>query len=165
MKYRLRIVLITILLIILVYVFQPKPIAEPVIQIIDYGYVPEEPQQPTSTTLGEYTITAYCSCEKCCGKWSYNRPKDSAGNDIVTGSSGEQLISGYSVASPLPFGTKIYIDNNEYIVHDRTANWIAEKYDNKIIDIYFSTHEEAVAFGKQYKEVYIKDVYYAQNLR
>lgn len=161
MKYRLRIVLVTILLMAIIYFLQPQPTAEPVIQIIDYGYIEEE--QPHTTTLGEYTVTAYCSCEKCCGKWSLNRPKDSSGNDIVIGSSGAQLVNGYSVASPLPFGTKIYIDNQEYVVHDRTAEWVAEKYNDKIIDIYFSTHEDAVAFGKQTKEIFIKDVYYAQN--
>ena len=74
------------------------------------------------TCLGEYTITAYCPCEVCCGKHASNRP-----NGIVYGASGEKLIEGVSVASPLPFGTKVLIDGHEYVNQDSTANWIVEK--------------------------------------
>jgi len=100
----------------------------------------------------EYTITAYCPCAKCCGKHAINRP-----NNIVYGASGIELIEGVSVASPLPFGTKIMIDGHEYISQDRTAKWIAEKYENKIIDIYFNEHKDAVNFGKQVSKVYIEE--------
>ncbi len=98
----------------------------------------------------EYTITAYCLCEKCCGKYALNRP-----NGVVYGASGIELQEGVSVASPLPFGTKIIIDGHEYISQDRTSEWIAKKYDNKIIDVYFDEHEDAVKFGKRIAKVYI----------
>ena len=101
--------------------------------------------------LGEYTITAYCSCEKCCGKWAKNR-KDG----IVKGALGVELKEGISIASPLEFNTRVNIDGlGEYIVQDKTAKWIADKYNNKIIDIYFSNHSEALKFGKQHKKVSI----------
>ena len=102
-----------------------------------------------SVDIGEYTITGYCSCEICCGEYAKNRP-----NGIVYGASGEVLRSNYSVASPLPFGTKLEIDGlGEYVVQDRTADWIVERYDGKIIDIYFNTHEQAVKFAKQVRNV------------
>lgn len=105
---------------------------------------------PVEETYLEYTATAYCSCEKCCGKWANLREKDLNGNDIVKGAGGQVLISGYSVASTLPFGTKITTkDGQTYEVMDRTSDWVAEKYNGYIIDVYFNTHEEARKFGKQ----------------
>lgn len=105
--------------------------------------------------LGQYTITAYCPCSTCCGSWADKRPLDENGNPIVCGSSGEVLISGKSAASPLPFGTRLYLAEYGIVtVEDRTSNAIAERCDNKIIDIYFSSHQEALNFGKRYLNVY-----------
>ncbi len=106
--------------------------------------------EPKQTYIGEYTITAYCPCYKCCGKYALNRP-----NGIVTGAAGIELKQGVSVASPLPFGTRVLIDGKEYISQDKTSEWIAKKYKDKIIDIYFDKHEDAEAFGKQTAKVYI----------
>ena len=91
-------------------------------------------------SLGEHKLTAYCSCEKCCGKWSkYNRT-----------ASGTTPRQGRTVASnSLDFGTKVMINGEEYIVED-TGNM---KSDNHI-DIYFSSHDEALEFGVQNAEVY-----------
>lgn len=101
-----------------------------------------------------YTITAYCSCEICCGQWAKDRP-----NGIVIGAWGKELTPEYSVASPLPFGTKVYIEGlGIYEVQDRTSTWVADKYNGRIIDIYMGDdHEAAVEFGKQVREVTIID--------
>ena len=108
--------------------------------------------EPITTFLGEYTITAYCACEKCCGKWAKDR-KD----NIVCGASGAELESGYSAASnSFDFGTVLEIEGLGTVeVQDRTSKHINDRYDGKIIDIYFSTHGEALAFGKQTRNVYI----------
>lgn len=108
-------------------------------------------------SLGEYTVTAYCSCEKCCGKWALNRP-----GGKVYGASGNELTPNLSVASPLPFGTEIYIDGQKYIVQDRTAGWVAERYNGRIIDLYMSTHAEAKKWGKQIKEIFVMEDCYGQ---
>lgn len=118
--------------------------------IPDYEYKLTNPTTQTAKiSLGKYIITAYCSCEKCCGKWAANRP-----NGKVIGSAGIELTPGVSVASPLPFGTILEIDGNTYIVEDRTSDVIVKKYNNKIIDIYFDSHETALNFGKKYMEVF-----------
>lgn len=112
-------------------------------------YVEPEPQLEA---LGEYRITAYCACEKCCGEWALNRP-----NGIVYGAAGVELTAGLSCASPLPFGTVVEIEGlGEYIVQDRTAPWVVDKYGENVIDIYFSNHEAACEFGLQYHNVYLK---------
>lgn len=97
-----------------------------------------------------YTITAYCSCSICCGEWANKRT-----NNIVIGAWGKELIVDYSIASPLPFGTKVKIEGlGTYEVMDRTATWIADRYNGKIIDLYFgSDHQAALEFGRQELEV------------
>ena len=110
----------------------------------------EAPIEEEKELLGTFRITAYCSCKKCCGKWADNRP-----NGIVYGASGAELVAGVSVASPLPFGTEIYIDGlGEYVVQDRLAQWVVEKYGENLIDVYFDNHEEACKFGRKYLDVY-----------
>lgn len=114
----------------------------------------EEPAdpEPEPVLLGNFRITAYCSCEKCCGEWAKNRP-----DGIVYGASGEELIAGVSCASPLPFGTVVEIEGlGEYIIQDRPAQWVIEKYGEQQIDIYFDNHEAACEFGLKYLNVYLK---------
>ena len=51
--------------------------------------IPEpEESAPEKVCLGEYRITAYCACEKCCGEWAKNRP-----GGIVVGAAGIELKS------------------------------------------------------------------------
>ncbi|MCM1220253.1 MAG: 3D domain-containing protein [Lachnospiraceae bacterium] len=96
-----------------------------------------------------YRVTAYCACEKCCGKWALNRP-----NGIVYGAAGIELTSGVSCAAPLPFGTVLEIEGyGEVVVQDRMATWVIEKYGNNCVDIYFDTHEAACNFALQYLNV------------
>lgn len=114
-----------------------------------------EPQE-TFVSLGEFKLTAYCPCTKCCGKWGENRPTDANGNMIVVTASGRYAKENWTVAadtSMLPFGTRIYINGYEYEVQDR-GGAIKENR----IDIYFDDHQEALNFGIQYAEVMIKVV-------
>ena len=114
-----------------------------------------EPQE-TFVSLGEYKLTAYCPCTKCCGKWGENRHKDANGNIIVVTASGRYAKANWTVAadtSVLPFGTRIYINGYEYEVQDRGGAVKGNR-----IDIYFDDHQEALNFGVQYAEVMIKVV-------
>lgn len=109
---------------------------------------------------GECRITAYCGCSKCCGKWANNRPLNEQGTPQVIGASGEVLSPNISVASSLPFGTKLRIAGleQEFVVHDRPAQSILNKYNDMIIDVYFESHEAAIQFAStidDYREVFI----------
>ena len=94
-------------------------------------------------SVGEkYVITAYCACMQCCGK-----------NDGIT-ASGAQAVEGVTVAmdKSMPFGTKIYIDGiGERIVQDRGGAIRGNR-----IDLYFSSHSEALAWGVRYMEVLVE---------
>lgn len=109
--------------------------------------------EPVLTSLGEFKLTAYCSCQKCCGKWALNRPKDENGNEIVIGSSGEVLIPKVSIAvdtSVIPHGSEVVINGNTYIAHDTGGAIKGNR-----IDVYHDNHQEAREFAVQYAEVFL----------
>lgn len=90
-----------------------------------------------SEYLGNFKLTAYCSCSKCCGKW--------AGGGTA---SGVTPTAGRTVAmAGVPFGTKLLINGRVYTVEDRGTPY-------GHVDIYFSNHSEALNFGLQYAAVY-----------
>lgn len=92
------------------------------------------------------TITNYCSCAKCCGKWAYNRPKDENGKDIVYTASGKRAKQMYTLgaSSAYPFGTKMYIPGVGICeVMDRGAG-VKSAYH---LDMYFESHQAALNYG------------------
>lgn len=112
--------------------------------------------QPTFelVSLGEFRITAYCPCEICCGNWAKNRPVDEDGSIQVFTASGDLAVEGVTIAadiSVLPYNTRVIIDGHEYIVQDRGGAIKGNR-----IDIYFESHQEALNFGVQYKEIFIE---------
>ncbi len=103
-------------------------------------------------SLGEYKLTSYCACEKCCGYWATIRPLDENGDPIVYTASGAIARQGVTVAADinvLPFGTVLLIGGEEFIVQDCGGG-----VNGKHIDIYFEDHQAAVAFGVKYKEIF-----------
>lgn len=117
---------------------------------------PEESQvvlESKKESLGEFKLTAYCSCEKCCGKWAMNRPKDENGKDIVYGSTGTVLVAGTSIAvdpSVIPYGSQVEINGHTYTAHDTGGAIKGNR-----IDVYFDNHQDALNFGVQCAEVFL----------
>lgn len=112
-------------------------------------------KEPAFTCLGEFTLTAYCSCSKCCGRWATNRPQDEYGNDIVIGASGDVLTADYSIAvdtDVIPYNTVVTIAGKEYEAQDTGGAIKGNK-----IDVYFNDHEAALAFGVKTAKVYIEE--------
>lgn len=104
-------------------------------------------------SLGVFTLTAYCSCQKCCGQYALNRPVDSDGNEIVYGASGKRLEAGVSIAVDprvIPYGTQVIINGHTYTAHDTGGGIKGNR-----IDVYFMNHQEAWNFGLQTAEVFI----------
>jgi len=89
------------------------------------------------------TITAYCACNRCCGRWS----------KTGTTSAGTKPAAGRTAAGPrhIPLGTVVFIAGvGVRTVEDRTAR----RYDGRW-EIYFDTHQSAKAFGKRELKVYV----------
>lgn len=109
----------------------------------------ENEQQKCFREYEEFVATAYCACEKCCGEWAINR------KGPVVGSTGMELIPKYSIAvdpNIIPYGS-ILVDSieNEYRADD-----CGGAIKGNHIDIYFSSHEEALNYGRQTIELAIK---------
>lgn len=92
------------------------------------------------------TITAYCPCEKCCGKYS----------DGIT-ASGHRIQRGDKFVAAdkyFPFGTEIIVigyNNNEPVeVLDRGG-----KIKGNHIDLFFPTHQKALNWGRKKGWVYV----------
>ncbi len=92
----------------------------------------------SSTSGTTYKVTAYCPCSKCCGKTSG-----------IT-ASGTTATAGRTVAasSQFAFGTKLNIGGQIYTVEDRGGSISGNR-----IDVFVSTHAEALAWGVKYLTV------------
>lgn len=90
--------------------------------------------------LGLFTITGYCSCEQCSGGHNYT----------YSGTVPQANHTLSADLSLLPLGTKVIIDDIVYTVEDKGS-----EVDGKKVDIFFATHEEALAFGTQTGDVYL----------
>lgn len=112
--------------------------------IVEAEGITETPKpELTPTSLGVYKLTAYCPCYDCCGK-----------TDGIT-ASGAKAVEGVTIAADtkiLPFGTNVIIGGHEYIVQDIGGAITGNK-----IDIYFDNHQDALDFGVQYKEIFVKE--------
>jgi 3D (Asp-Asp-Asp) domain-containing protein len=91
-----------------------------------------------------FKITAYCSCQKCCGK-----------SDGIP-ASGKKIKYGYVACNWLAFGTKIKIENlGIFEVQDRGAKSLFGSKTNHIkhLDVYLPSHQQARIFGVKYLKV------------
>lgn len=101
----------------------------------------------TETEKQEYIkltviATAYCPCEKCCGRYSDGRT-----------ATGTVAQSGRTIAvdpSVIPYGSKVQINGHTYVAEDCGGD-----IKGKRIDIFFNTHPEAVNFGKQELVIFV----------
>lgn len=111
-------------------------------------------QQPETASkwesIGEFKLTAYCPCEKCCGIWAKNRP-----NGIVYTASGAKAEAGKTIAvdpDVILYGTEVKIGDHTYIAQDSGSAIKGNK-----IDVYYDDHSAALAHGVKYAEVYMKE--------
>ena len=93
-------------------------------------------------SLGIYTVTAYCPCEKCCGEYA----------DGIT-ASGHQIKFGDKFCASdiaIPFGKYLDIPGYGYVpVWDRGGAIKGAK-----LDVFFPTHLEALEWGRQELEIH-----------
>ena len=91
----------------------------------------------SGTYLGRFKLTGYCSCSICTGQWS--------GGSTASGTT---PTDGRTIAmGGVPFGTKLMINGQVYTVEDRGTAY-------GHVDIFCSSHSEALSFGVQYADVY-----------
>lgn len=98
--------------------------------------------------IGEFTLTAYCPCMKCCGK-----------TDGIT-STGTLATEGRTIAVDprvIPYGSTVTLYYEDGTVHTYTAEDCGGAIKENRIDVFFDDHQAAWEFGVQtayvYKEV------------
>ena len=91
--------------------------------------------------VGECTITYYCPCEECCGEWA----------DGLTATG---LPTGPGIVAVdknvIPLGSTVIIDGQKYLAADTGVK-------GQAVDICMAGHQEAVDFGVQRREVWVRN--------
>ena len=97
--------------------------------------IKKESSGSNENLLGYFTLTYYCPCTKCCGKYASG----------IT-ASGTTATAGRTIAasSQYAFGTKMIINGHTYTVEDRGGAIKGNK-----IDIYVDSHQEALKLGRK----------------
>ena len=150
--------LITVVVLIFIRLdFVLKTQADTLNQIVDLRYEVDEVRQSieevnkvavrrqnnaNTTSIGEYTITHYCPCEKCCGK-----------TDGIT-ATGTIATADRTIAvdpSVIPYGTEVIIDGKTYVAEDCGGAIKGNR-----IDIFCDSHDEAINRGRATREVFIR---------
>lgn len=92
-------------------------------------------------SLGEFTVSSYCDCSQCCGKWA----------DGIT-ASGLPAELGMIAVDPkiIPLGSYVMIDGVEYLAADTGGAIKGNR-----IDVFCEDHQSALEYGVQSHEVYL----------
>lgn len=103
----------------------------------------EEVKKESKVYLGNFKITHYCACTKCCGP-----------NAQGITASGKRVEANKTIAvdpSVIKLGSKVYIDGYGYMEAQDTGSAIK----GNIIDVYVDDHQDALRMGVQYKDVFL----------
>lgn len=103
----------------------------------------EKAAEPKMHLYGNCTITFYDNGACCCGIW--------AGGHTASGT--VPTANRTAASNVLPFGTRILVDGQEYIIEDRGDG----NMDAFWIDIFVNTHEEACRRGMYKADVFLID--------
>lgn len=98
-------------------------------------------KDPLIEYMGEFIVTYYCPCARCCGRWSgYGKT-----------ASGTTPTQGRTIAADgsIPFGTRLIVDGVEYVVEDRGSGITGNR-----IDIYLDSHSECYEYAVEAVSVF-----------
>lgn len=103
-------------------------------------------EEPELTSLGSFTVTAYCCCKECCGK-------DTTHPAYGITKSGKRATEGRTIAVDpkiIPLGSTVYLNGKAYTAEDTGSAIKGNK-----IDLFINDHQKAKVFGVQEMEVKI----------
>lgn len=121
------------------------------------SYDPEPEPEYRIYSLGNFILTAYCACVICTEEWSAAHPSRVGTSFVQLTASGTKPIEGRTIAvdtGVIPFGSIIIIDGDEFVAEDRGGAIVGNR-----IDIFFESHYEALEFGVQETEVFLRQFY------
>lgn len=100
--------------------------------------------------LGEFVLTAYCPCSRCCGRWA----------DGIT-ATGTAATEGRTIAVDpdiIPYGSTVTLYYESGEEHSYTAEDCGCGIRGNRIDVFFDDHRTAREFGVQSAMVYVEVV-------
>ena len=113
---------------------------------------PVATHKPVVTSRSNISRTLTCVVSAYCGE---NYPHICNNGDATTTATGTTPTAGRTIAvdpTVIPYGAEVIIEGHTYIAEDCGGAIKGNR-----IDLFFSTHEEALAWGKQTKEVIINN--------
>lgn len=118
----------------------------------EYGPAWDKPAMESAVCndvfLGEYTITAYCACSRCCGVW--------ANGYTATGT---LATEGRTIAvdpKVIPYGTHVLLIWPDGTQHSYISEDCGGGVNGNHIDVFFNDHQAARVFGVQSAMVYLE---------
>lgn len=101
-------------------------------------------QEQTEPVFERVKLTAYCSCSKCCGKWS-------EANKTAAGVTPKRFFTVAADTSVYPFGTILRIPGIGQVMVQDTGSAVKGFH----LDVYFGRdrHQDALRFGVRYAMV------------
>lgn len=121
----------------------PTDATATVVTTTEQTLVEETSSEVTEVSIPEvepmtFKVTAYCACEKRCGK-----------TDGIT-ATGTKATQGRTIAvdpNVIPYGTEIILNGNTYVAEDCGGAIKGNR-----IDMFFDNHQDALEWGVQYVE-------------
>ena len=98
--------------------------------------------------LGEFTLTAYCACSRCCGVW--------ANGYTATGT---WATEGRTIAvdpKVIPYGSRVLLIWPDGTQHSYIAEDCGGGIQGNRIDVFFNDHQAARVFGVQSAMAYLE---------
>ena len=128
---------------------------EPVILIVEKPAEPvEEPEDHIDLDklkqIENATITAYCICEKCCGK----TPDHPAYGITASGREAEPYVSVAVDPFMIPLGSTVYLDYGDGELLEFRADDTGSAVAGAHIDVCYPDHQSALEHGVQVARVY-----------
>ena len=127
-------------------IYEEKDFVEENVIFDEEEHLLEEEKEKQLQSLGWFTITAYCPCEKCCGEWA----------DGIT-ATGTTATQGRTVAvdpSVIELGSVVYFEGVDGLVGGYIAEDTGGAIKGNRIDLFFDDHQEALEWGIKELEVF-----------
>lgn len=113
--------------------------------------VNEAEEEPPASYLGEFRITHYCACERCCGK-----DEDDPWYGITA--TGTVATEGRTIAvdpDVIPYGSRVAVFYDDGRIVEYVAEDCGGAVDGLEVDVFITDHDRANELGVKSGSVYI----------
>lgn len=136
---------------------EDPPVVEGVaIEIVTVEAAEPEESEPDLASYNQIvnaTVTAYCICEKCCGK----TPDHPEYGITASGRPAEPYVSVAVDPFTIALGSTVYVDYGDGLLHEFRADDTGKGVVGAHIDVCYPDHQSALEHGVKEAHVYWKE--------